>query len=408
VRDFDKIMTIFKYEARDKTGRLKTGSEVANNRNSVVEKLRQQDLFPISIEPLKNKTKEIKFSSVAFKDQELVFFTRQISNLLDSGVSLVRALSLLINQTKNPNIKAITTKIYDQVSGGGYFWESLNQYPRIFSRLYIGMVKAGETGGNLEKVMENLADFMEQKTEVKQTIISMLIYPVVVLLVGLATVIFLMSFIIPKMLFIFSDLQQSLPAVTKVLIASSTFLTKYWWLVIVLFAGLGIAIKQIYRQEKTRLVFDELLYKSPLIGEILQKITFSRLSYVLGLLLSNGLSILDCLDISKDIIANSMLRQKVENMRMQVSQGSSLSESLGQTKLFPQVMVDMIGVGEETGRLEQALLKIARVYEKETTQQIKRMLNILEPALILFMALIVGMLVMAILLPLFEFNLQIM
>ena len=401
-------MTIFKYEARDKTGRLKTGSEVANNRNSVVEKLRQQDLFPISIEPLKNKTKEIKFSSVAFKDQELVFFTRQISNLLDSGVSLVRALSLLINQTKNPNIKAITTKIYDQVSGGGYFWESLNQYPRIFSRLYIGMVKAGETGGNLEKVMENLADFMEQKTEVKQTIISMLIYPVVVLLVGLATVIFLMSFIIPKMLFIFSDLQQSLPAVTKVLIASSTFLTKYWWLVIVLFAGLGIAIKQIYRQEKTRLVFDELLYKSPLIGEILQKITFSRLSYVLGLLLSNGLSILDCLDISKDIIANSMLRQKVENMRMQVSQGSSLSESLGQTKLFPQVMVDMIGVGEETGRLEQALLKIARVYEKETTQQIKRMLNILEPALILFMALIVGMLVMAILLPLFEFNLQIM
>ncbi len=398
-------MISFKYQARDKAGKYISGIEQANTRSSVIEQLRSRGLFPINVEQVKYSE---KVEGSGLSDRELVFFTRQLSNLLGSGVPLARALDLIKNQTKNHKIKQVSEVIHSEVAEGGYFWEALAKYPAIFSRVYIGMVKAAELGGDLKGVFNHLADFMERKKETRDSLVSMLVYPFIVLGTGVVTVIFLLSFVIPKMLFIFTSNDAELPLMTKLLIALSLFFSRYWWLLFLLSIALFFAVRIMYRQEKTRLFLDQFVFQIPWIGQTLQKAVLARFSYVLGLLLSNGLSILECLDIARDVIQNKLIRLKVENVRFKVSQGSSLFASMGQENFFPQAMLDMILIGEETGGLEQSLLKIAEIYDKEMKEETKRMLTIIEPALIFFIAAIVGLLVMAMLLPIFQFNLQVL
>lgn len=401
-------MAIFKYEARDKKGDLVRGSETAQSRGAVIERLRQEGLFPISVEEEKSrrKTSETKDNLVIFKDAELIFFTRQLAELLSSGINLVRALSLLGNQTRNAKIKGVIHKIYGQVSGGGAFWQAVSFFPLVFDRIYIGMVKAGETGGNLDKVMIKLAELAEQKKELKDGIVSMLIYPVVVLLVGAATVFFLMSFVIPKMLFVFSNTNENLPLLTRILISASLFFSRCWWLVLGAFCALIWFVRWAYLNPKTRIFIDGILYKIPAVWEVTQKWTFTQATYVLGLLISNGLTIIEALDITKDIISNHTIRKKFEDVRLKVAQGSSVSASMSEREIFPQEMVDLIGIGEETGKMEAALLRVSDIYRRQLNEGIKRLLNVLEPLLIIIVAVIIGFLVAAILLPLFEFNLQ--
>ncbi|MCP4650984.1 MAG: hypothetical protein GY853_13030 [PVC group bacterium] len=398
---------VFKYQARDKKGKLIEGKEEAGNRGAIIDELRGRGYFPISVEEAGRETKRFKFSAFKVNDYELVFFTRQLFNLLDSGVALVKSLNILSGQTKGQEFKKIVSKLHIMVSEGSYFYEALTQYPEIFSGVYRGMVEAGEKGGNLERVLGNLADFMEQKKDIKDVMFSMLIYPVIIMLVGAGTVLFLMMFVVPKMFFIFSEMRETLPLATKILINSSSFLSKYWAILLFLFSIIGLILHKMCLQEQRRLIMDKFLYELPIIGESLQKMIFSRFSYVLSMLLSNGMPILESMEIGQQMIQNRVIRERLKEVHLKVSQGSSLSVSLTESRLFPSVMVDMIYVGEETGKLDQTLLKIAHIYEKESRQELKRFLSLLEPGLILFVALVVGFLVMAMLLPLLQFNLEI-
>ncbi|MFH1062884.1 MAG: type II secretion system F family protein [Candidatus Omnitrophota bacterium] len=399
-------MEKFKYEARDKAGNSVSGIEQAANRNQVLAKLRQSGLFPIKIEEVSEQNIRIKKKKLVFNDNERVFFTRQLSHLLDSGLPLAQALNLLTNQTNNPKIKNICSKLYNKIADGGYLWEALSKYPDIFSRAYVGMVKAAEMGGDIESVFSNLADFIEKKKEVKDAVISMLIYPAIILLVGVATVIFLMTFIIPKMVFMFQEGDMSLPLITKLLISASLFLADYWFVLIIIMVVLFFTLRKSYAQRKNQLFFDRCLYKAPLVGDILKKIAFSRFCYIVSLLSANGMSILDCLDISRDVLPNKMLRDAVDAIIIRIKSGGSFSASMKQEDVFPLVMVDMIAIGEQTGRLEKTLRKVADSFDKQIKEDLRRMLNILEPAIILFIAAIVGALVAAVLLPIFQFNLQ--
>jgi type II secretory pathway component PulF len=401
-------MVLFKYQARDKQGKFITGSRQASDRDSVIGYLRENELFPIGIEEIRSQAKRLGVVSSRLKDKEITFFTRQLCNLLDSGIPLPRSLSILVNQTKNQKLRHVIAKIKDEVSRGGYFWESLSKYPEVFSRLYVSMVKAGETGAGLEKVMKNLADFVEQKREIKNTLTSMLIYPSILLLVGIGTIFFLMTFVMPRMIFMFSDISHSLPLITKFLIAISMFLSRYWWLLLFLFAVGIFVIKRLYSQGQGRLRFEQFLHKLPLIGETLQKVIFARFTRILGLALSNGISILDSLDVAQEVVQNQLIAKSLADVQVQVSQGSALSASLTQAKIFPPIMVDMASVGEETGHLEEALLKIAQIYDRESQEEIKRLLSLLEPILIFLLAVGVGFLVMAMLLPILQMNLQIL
>lgn len=399
-------MEKFKYEARDKAGNSVSGIEQAANRNEVLAKLRQSELFPIKIEEVSEQNIKIKKNKLVFNDNERVFFTRQLSHLLDSGLPLAQALKLLTNQTNNPKIKNICAKLYDKIADGGYLWEALSRYPDIFSRSYVGMVKAAEMGGEIESVFSNLADFMERKKEVKDSVISMIIYPAIILLVGLATVIFLMTFIIPKMVFMFQEGDMALPIITQLLISTSLFLTKYWWIIIFILAMLVFGLRKLYAQNKNQLLFDRWLYQAPLIGEILKKIAFAQFCYIVSLLSANGMTILDCLDISRDVLPNKMLRDSIDAIIIRIKSGGSFSASMKQEDIFPLVMVDMIAIGEQTGHLENTLRKVADSFDKQIKEDLRRFLNILEPAIILFIAVIVGALVAAVLLPIFQFNLQ--
>ncbi|MBU1044169.1 MAG: type II secretion system F family protein [Candidatus Omnitrophica bacterium] len=399
-------MEKFKYDARDKAGNSVSGIEQAANRNQVLSKLRQSGLFPINIEEVSGHNIIIKKNKLRLNDNETVFFTRQLSNLLDAGLPLAQALNLLTNQANNPKIKNICSKLYTKISEGGYLWEALGKYPDVFSRAYVGMVRAAEMGGDVESVFSNLADFIERKKEVKDSVISMLIYPVIILLVGMGTVIFLMTFIIPKMVFMFQEGDIALPVITKLLIGASMFLADYWMgliiFAILILGGLG----KIYSQTKNKLILDNFVYKLPLIGEILRKIAFARFCYIVSLLSANGMSILDCLDISRDVLPNKMLKDSVDAIISRVKSGSSFSVSMKQETIFPLVMVDMIAVGEQTGRLEKTLRKVADSFDKQIKEDLRRLLNVLEPMIILFIAFIVGALVAAVLLPIFQFNLQ--
>ncbi len=399
-------MEKFKYIARDKSGKSISGIEQAANRNQVLSKLRKAGLFPINIEEVSYQKIRFKKNIIKLSDSELVFFTRQFSNLLEAGLPLAQALNLLTNQTNNSKVKDICSKLYSKIFDGGYLWEALGQYPNIFSRAYIGMVRAAEMGGDIESVFSNLADFSERGKEVKDSVISMLIYPIIILFVGIATVIFLMGFIIPKMIFMFKESDMALPLLTQLLISSSLFLSHYWLVLIIVIVLSVFGLRKIYSQTKNQAFFDRCLYQTPLIGEILKKIAFSRFCYIVSLLTVNGMSILDCLDISREVLPHKMLRDAIDDIISKIKSGSSFSSSMKQQDIFPVVMVDMIAVGEQTGRLEKTLRKVADSFDKQIKEDLRRLLNVLEPAIILLVAAIVGVLVAAVLLPIFQLNMQ--
>jgi type II secretory pathway component PulF len=399
-------MEKFKYEARDKEGNLVTGVETAVDRDQVIAKLRHSELYPISIVATSNYSINIIKGKIKFNDNELIFFTRQVSNLLDSGLPLAKAIHLLTNQTNNPKIKKICAKLHAKISEGGYLWQAMAQYPESFDKAYIGMVKAAELGANMEQVFENLADYLERKKDVKDAVISMLLYPIIIFIIGIITVFFLMTFIVPKMAFMFDAQQISLPLITKLLLSTSTFLSKYWMFVILGVVLIVLVLRQLYVQKNVKVVIDKYLYELPLVGQIFGQIAFSKFSYIVGLLSSNGMSIIECLDISREVLPNQLLKKSMSSVIEKVKAGGSLSASMKQDAVFPLVMVDMIGIGEQTGQLEKALHKVSISYDKQVKQQLKQLLNILEPAIILLIALVVGFLVGAILLPIFQFNLQ--
>jgi type II secretory pathway component PulF len=399
-------MEKFKYEARDKYGNRVAGVKTAVNRDQVIAQLRQSELYPINITETSSYSINIIKGRIKFNDNELIFFTRQVSNLLDSGLPLAKAILLLTNQTNNPKIKKICANLNAKISEGGYLWQAMGQYPEIFDKAYIGMVKAAELGVNMELVFENLADYLERKKDVKDSVISMLLYPIIIFIVGIITIFFLITFIVPKMAFMFDAQQMPLPLITKLLLSTSMFLSKYWMLVLLGVVLFILGLRQLYYQSNVKLIADRYLYKVPLIGRILGQIAFSRFSYIVGLLSSNGMSILECLDISRDVLPNQLLKKSMSSVIEKVRAGGSLSDSMKQDNVFPPVMVDMIGIGEQTGQLEKALHKVSISFDKQVKQQLKQFLNILEPAIILLVALAVGFLVGAILLPIFQFNLQ--
>jgi len=399
-------MPVFKYSGRDSDGKLITGVKNADSRALVVSQLRQNNIFPISIEEQKPSPKLIRLKRFRFKNKDVTVFTRQLSNLINSGVLLRRALTILGNRITDPEFKDIISQVKENVVGGGSLWEALSRYPDIFSSLYVSMIKAGEASGTLDKVINSLADFYETRKELKGTLVSMLIYPLILAVVGFGTVIFLMTYVIPRMLFIFEGINAPLPLITNVLIYSSLFMAKYWWLLIFCALAAFMIIRRIFTKDNIRMAWEEFVFKIPFVGRTIKKLIFARFTEILGLCLSNGIPILESLDIARSVIQNKFITRKLSEVAVDVSQGASLSDSLYKTKVFPSVMLDMIAVSEEIGKPEESLLKISQTYNKEVSQEIGRFLELLEPAIIFLLALGIGFLVMAVLLPIFQINLQ--
>ncbi|OQY59961.1 MAG: type II secretion system protein GspF [Desulfobacteraceae bacterium 4572_88] len=405
-------MPVYEYTALDMKGKTVSGILDAESSSAARQKLRGSKIFPISISETQKASakKESPRSSLNMtslnrvKPSEISMMTRQLATLVNAGFPLVSAIDTLIPQTKSPGFQKILAEIKDSIVEGNSFAASLSLYPGIFTPLYINMVSAGESSGTLEIVLDRLADITEKQQALKSRIRSALAYPVLMCFIGVAVLFFLLTFIVPSISTIFTDMGQVLPAPTQFLIKVSEIFKFYWWAILILLAALVMGLRSLRKTEKGRHFWDKSVLVLPLFGVLAKKLAVARFTRTLGSLLENGVSMLSALDIVKNIVGNVLLSDAIDEAAKSVGKGQALGVSLSDGDIFPTLSIQMIQVGEQSGELESMLNKIADVYEREVESTVMSMTALLEPIMILVMGVAVGFIILSICLPIFEMN----
>ncbi len=408
-------MPVYEYTALNTKGKSVSGIVDSESAHSARQKLRSSGIFPISINEVYDtiKRKENRLFSLLrpfnrIKPSEISMMTRQLATLVGSGFPLVSAIDTLITQTKSNALDKRLAKIKDSIVEGNSFAGALSLYPETFSSLYINMVRSGETAGTLEIVLERLADITEKQQALNNRIRSALAYPALMSLIGAVVLFLLMTFIVPNITTIFTDMNQVLPAPTRFLITISDLFKSFWWIIFILITGILVALRSIKKTAKGRFLLDKTILLLPGIGLLSKKLAVARFSRTLGSLLENSVSMLPALEIVKNIAGNIPISNAIEDAAKEVGKGQGLGVALGVSEVFPHLSIQMIKVGEQSGELESMLNKIADVYENEVESTIMSMTSLLEPLMILVMGVIVGFIVLSICLPIFEMNQLIM
>lgn len=401
-------MAKFVYEAKTGPKDITKGTLVADNRSAAIQKISQMGYYLLSLEEegeSLSRTQSYKayfFEKINLKD--ITNFTRQLSDLLEAGITIAKALDILGNQTANKRLKRIILDIRDFCVSGNPLSDALARHPKVFSKLYVNMVKSGETGGMLDSILRRLSDFFEKQLDINTRIRTALAYPILMTIVGLTTIIILITFVIPKMTVMFSDFGQALPLPTQILLGISDIIKHYWIIIIACIVAAVIAVINIYKTSEGRIAIDRFKLNFPIVGQLTKKVEIARLARTLSTLQENGVSILDALNIVLETVGNVIIKAEMEKVYASVKEGASLAHSFGESKIMPAAAINMISIGEESGHVEKSLLKIANGYEKESDESIKIMMSLLEPILILTMGIVVGFIVISMLLPIFEIN----
>ncbi len=421
-------MLKFNYVAMDSKGKEVKGIVEATSLQDAGARIREKGLFPTDISDASQDKKssktatsalsptvartaqkkslgqmEIKFlTSNTVKTKVLTTFTRQLATLIDAGLPLVRGLNVLQKQEKNAVLKRTLSKLVDAVEGGSTFSEALAQHPKIFNKLYVNMVRAGEAGGVMDVVLMRLADFQEKAQKIKNKVISAMVYPAVVITVATGILIFLMILIVPKFQEIFKDLLEGkeLPKLTQLVIAASNIVKNQFLYVAAVVAGIVIFIKVIGKMEKGRYLLDKLKLHFPVVGQLIRKVAIARFTRTLGTLISSGVPILQALNIVRETAGNAVIAQAISQIHDSVKEGERIVQPLEAVKVFPPMVISMVDVGEETGALPDMLMKIADVYEDEVDNAVSALTSLLEPIMIVFLAVVVGTIVIAMFMPL--------
>jgi general secretion pathway protein F len=333
---------------------------------------------------------------------DVALMTRQLATLLVAGLPLVEALGVLVDQADKKVIKSLMADVREQIRGGKSLSAVLEQYPKEFSQIYVHMVRAGETSGALDQILFRLAEFLEKQLSLKHKVTNAVLYPALMLVVGIALLFFLMTFVVPKITAVFTNLKQALPWPTVVLISISRFCADYWIILLGALAVLGWAAQRMVKTETGLTAADRLLLKLPLIGEVARMVSISRLASTLATMLGSGVQLLDALDVSKRVMNNRVLEQTVEEARQNIREGETIADPLKRSGEFPALATHMIAVGERSGEIEEMLRRIGQIYDAEVDRVITRFTSLLEPIMILVMGVLVFFIVVAILLPIFE------
>jgi general secretion pathway protein F len=387
-------MPIFQYKGYRTDGSEVAGTLEANSLKDAVLRLKVEGLHPKDVQEAVYRK---RFGLFQRHDASLLpSTTRQLSTLLSSGVTLMEALSSISEENKGL-WKNMLVNIKEKVAGGSSFSKSLEEYKKIFPEFYVSMVAAGEAGGNLDKVLSRLADFLESQHNLKSKVKASMIYPVIMICISFVVLSFLFTFVIPKITKIFKDTQSALPFITVVLITVSNVFQNYWWLFTGILLGVVIGLRRL--KEKNRLFIDRLILRLP--GNIIQSLYFGRFTRTLGSLLEGGLPVLKALELTAKSIGNKVLELRIIDAGKRVAEGGRLSASL---EGFPPVLLQLVTTGERSGKLVEILKNAADSYEEEFSRRVQKALSLLEPAMILFMGLIVGLIVLAVLLPIFQLN----
>jgi len=404
-------MSVFEYVALDEKGRQRKGFVDAPGIAAARQKLREENVYPVEINQATDK-KETALAGV-FKiniwqrvsANDVSMFTRQLSTLLGAGMPLVPSLSILMKQAKNPLLKKSLAQIREQVNEGKSLTESMSGFHQIFPPFYLNMVRAGEASGTINLVLERLADFSENQQTLMNKIRSALAYPLIMFFMGSAVIFLLMAFVVPKITGIFSDMHQTLPLITIILITISNFLKSFWWLILILLAAGVAAFKYMTTgTEGGKRMWDNTKLKIPVWGQVNQKIAIARFSRTLATLLQSGVPLLSAMEIVRNVVNNIIIGEAISKASKDLEEGKGLSGPLTQSGIFPPLVIEMIAVGEQSGTLERMLNRIATAYETEAQSDIMVMTSLLEPVMILVMGLGVGFIVVSILLPIFEMN----
>ena len=394
-------MPSFEWKGRDRAGRPQGGVLVADSKDAVLAVLRRQQIVPITV---KEKGKEIALPKLrrGINEKTLAIFTRQFSVMIDAGLPLVQCLQILGEQQDNKAFQRIVLQVREDVESGSSLANAMKKHPQAFSELYVNMVAAGEAGGILDTILQRLATYIEKAARLKAQVKAAMIYPISVISIAMLVVYIILWKVIPVFGALFTSLGAELPLPTRVVVALSKFISRFWWLIVGLVVAGVIAIRRYYATEQGRLVIDSLLLKAPILGLVLRKIAVARFCRTLGTLLSAGVPVLESLDITARTSGNAVIERSILEVRKAVEEGKNLADPLKTTNQFPPMVVQMISVGEATGAMDTMLGKIAEFYEDEVDTAVAGMMKLIEPILIFFLGVVIGGIVIAMYLPMFD------
>ncbi len=397
-------MAQYVYKARDSKGQLVSGTIDADNEQAVRSRLREKNYIATSIS-LKSKSMNLKEVLAKFqkvKAKNLAVFARQFSTMVNAGLSLVRALDILEKQADDKKLKEIIRDIRLRVESGASLADSFGQHPQTFSDLFINLTHAGEVGGVLDETLSRIAEFLEKDQALRAKVKSSMTYPTIIFIFAIIIVIFMLVFVLPTFTSVFANLNVSMPPMTAILIKMSDALRGYWYVFIGFAVGAGFLFKYYTNTPKGKFQWHTLLLRVPVFGLLNKKVTVSRFSRTLGTLLSSGVPVMQALDVTGKASGNKVVERSIENVRISIREGESISVPMEASGIFPPMVTQMIAVGEETGKLDAMLNKISEFYDMEVEATLSALTSLLEPLLMVFMGGMVGFIVVAMFMPMFQ------
>jgi len=403
-------MAKFAYKALNKEGKETFGIIVAESQALALNDIRALGLYPTQVREARRSDEkrarrqkgglnEIYFGGV--KTKQVMTMTRQLATLIDAGLPLLRSLNILVAQLKPSKLRDILRDLVSDVQSGSTFSESLAKHPKVFDRLFVNMVRAGEVGGMLEVVLNRLAVFMERREALKRKVRGALVYPIAVIIIAIGIVTFLLIKVVPVFAEIFEEFGSTLPKPTQFLVDAGDFVQYEWWKLLLICSSTVIIIKLLSKSKNFKRVMDRVVLKLGPIGDLVTKVAVARFARTLGTLITSGVPILQALRITKDTLNNEVIQNAVQKVHDSIKEGDTIAAPLDEAKCFPAMVVNMIDVGEETGQLDAMLLKVADIYDAEVEAAVEALLALMEPAIIVVLGGIIGFIVVALYLPIF-------
>lgn len=391
-------MALFSYRATTMEGAIVEGAIEAADEKSAVERLKNTGVIPLRVAAPEEGLK--KRITLRLSKVNLLTFTTELATLLGAGLPLDRSLNILSSISESKDMKNIVQSILKSIREGSSFSDALQRHPKVFPRLYINMIRAGEAGGVLDVVLDKLNEFLESSKELKEHIFSVMIYPTILIITGGISIIILLTYVLPKFSVIFAELGGSLPLPTQILLTFSNILKSYWWIVLSVLITGWIIFRNYIKSYTGRYKWDA--FKLKMMGEVIRKLETARFCRTLGTLLKSGVPLLQALNNARDVISNKVIASAIDAVSAGAKEGKGIALPLSNANAFPPLALSMIKVGEETGQLDNMLLKVASTYEKSLNTAIKRFVSLLEPAMILIMGLFIGFIVISMLMAIFS------
>lgn len=399
-------MAEYTYKATSLSGQIVQGAMEGRDESAVVRSLQQMGYIPVRVTAARQAGEASRFSLLPQRVglRHLLVFTQELSTLVSAGLPIDRSLQILGTLTENPRLRQVVQDVLGRIEGGNALAEALGNHPRVFSRLYVNMVKAGESGGFLDVILSRLAKYLASAKDIRDHLISVLIYPIILTAVSGLAITIMVTFVVPRFAKIFADMGKAIPLPTQIILTFSEYFRGYWWAIPGVAALIYLGVKFYTQDEERRWRWDTFKLRWIAVGDLIKKVEVARFARTLGTLLQSGVPILPALGLTKEISQNMAISRSIAHIHDRLREGKGIAKTLEETKVFPPLAVHMIGVGEETGRLEEMLTKVAEAYEENVQTTMRRLVALMEPVIILVLGAVVGFIVLSMLLAIVGIN----